>query len=196
MTERSDQPDDQQTPESAPWPPTDGSAAGAPTGAAAATGGPGAARRMIVTVFAVLVVLVGVGVGIAAWAGAFSDDDSPSAGGSVVTAADGSDEQQIQSRIAALAEAYNSKDVDGFAKNFCSLQRVQLEQLIEMTEATAEEVFPGESVSIEGIEEITITGDEATADVEMTMTGLDGEDFSGVEVHQLVRENGEWLICG
>src|SRR5699024_9449721 len=97
MTERPDQPDAQPTPESAPWPPT--GAAGAPAAAADPDGpqsGPDL-RRKIVTAFSVLVVLVGVGVGIAAWAGAFSSDDSAGSGGSVVTAADGTDEQQIQS---------------------------------------------------------------------------------------------------
>ena len=196
MTERPDQPDAQPTPESAPWPPT--GAAGAPAAAADPDGpqsGPDL-RRKIVTAFSVLVVLVGVGVGIAAWAGAFSSDDSAGSGGSVVTAADGTDEQQIQSRIEALATAYNDKDVDGFAQNFCSLQRVQLEQLIETTEATAEEIFPGDSVRIDGIEDIAIEDDQATAEVEMTMTEADGQDFSGVEVHQLIREDGDWLICG
>lgn len=192
MTERPDQPQDQQTPEPEYWPLSSGTDTPDGTGAAAAPD----PRRLIVTVFAVLVVLVGVGVGIAAWAGAFGDDDSSGSGGSVVTAADGTDEQQIQSRIEALATAYNDKDVTGFAENFCSMQRVQLEQLIETTEATAEEIFPGDSVSIEGIEDITIEGDEAIAEVEMTMTEEGAEDFSGVEVHQLVREDGDWLICG
>ncbi len=193
MTERPDQPDSQPTPEQDFPPLTSGDPAAA--GAPGPQPGPDV-RRLIVTVFAVLVVLVGVGVGIAAWAGAFDGDGSSGSSGSVVTAADGTDEHQIQSRIEALATAYNDKDVAGFAGNFCSMQRVQLEQLIEVTEATADEIFPGDSVSIEGFEDITIEGDQATAEVEMTMVEEGGEDFNGVETHQLVREDGDWLICG
>ena len=166
MTER---PDQQQTPD-------------VETSTAATTGsGP---RQLVVTVFSILVILVGLGVGIAAWAGAFGDSDEVG------------DDAQITQRIEALAASYNNKDLDGFADSFCSTERAQIEEVLAMPGITAEQVFPADEVQIHSIDDIVVDGDQATAEVEMTLTDASGESFEGTETHVLVRENGDWLICG
>lgn len=139
------------------------------------------AKRLIVSVFSVLVLLVGVGVGIAQWAGAFGSGDSA--------------ESRIEARINAMATAFNDHDVDGYFDSFCAQERVRFENLAAEIGLSRDDLFGDETISIDQFSEIVIEGDSAEASYEATVTDATGQSQVVGETARLVKEDGRWLVC-